>query len=191
MVSKTLLLLQEDSFPQFNKATFVKASSSKRQRSERPTNMKSKRVPRAGLRRAKSLPAHLQENDYTGKPLFWFARNAAPRKVPYQNLPAFKPNGEQEQGEATKPPRPLMSRLLGTGRRKLARGSNDEQPVVAQHTRNDSFETASTITQDDFIDDNDETFVDYSDDEEDPIDEEDEGGEDTLRGLSFLEEGRE
>mmetsp|Transcript_2114 Transcript_2114/g.4608 ORF Transcript_2114/g.4608 Transcript_2114/m.4608 type:complete len:196 (+) Transcript_2114:177-764(+) len=195
MVTKTLLL-QDDKVSQFNRPTFLKASSWMQPRSERPTTMKTKttRVPRASLRRTKSLPAQLDVNEYTGRHLFWFTRNVASRrKVPDQNSLSSKPEQEQEGvSQAAKPPRPLMSRLFGvapvSGRKMMRRSIG--QPFLVPDTRNDSFETTSTITMDEYIDDNDETFANYSDDDdEDELMEcEDEG---VLRGLSFLEEERE
>ena len=195
MVSK-YLLLQDETVPHSNRATFLKTSSGKRQRSEQPTTMKTKEtsVPRAGLRRAKSLPTQLDENEYSGKHLFWFARNATLRqKVSNQKCTPFKTEQRNERAsQVIKPPRPLMHRLFGVApaNRRIIKRRDIEQPSLASGKRADSFETASTITMDDDVDEDDEIFANYSDDEdEDDLIEED--GEGMLRGLSFLEEERE
>ena len=133
-------------------------------------------------RRSKSLPIHLQEDEYTGKPLFWFRRST--NKVPYHSMPAFPKTGESNEG---RPPRQLL-RLLSAPIRKMRQSRSLDQPFLEPETRTNSFETVTTAI-DEYMDDQDDTFVAYSDDEDDYLDDGDD--DETLRGLCFLEEERE
>lgn len=183
--------------------------SLKRPRSgERSTKMKSIAAP-LRLRRTKSMPTHLEENEYTGKPLFWFARRAV---VPYQNLPARGGSNDatttDDNGGSDRPPRPFI-RILGKIRCQASYRSSDAaaaatltgttEYLMKPDGWNDSLGgTVLTISssggdhanEDD--DDHSLTMVDYSDDEDESLyfdDASEDGG--VLRGLSFLEEERE
>lgn len=111
------------------------------------------------LRLTKSLPS---QKENMGKSIRWFRRSVQP--------PAPKPPTGPRTTNS-------LLRLLRAGYvRKCSQSTN--LPYLAMEDRNDSFETAATTV----VDENDDTLIEYSDDED--SDDEDE----ILWGLSILED---
>lgn len=154
------------------------------------------------LRRSKSMPVHLVDSEYTGKPLFWFRS----REVRYQNLTKQQESTREdldddhdgdeqhEQQKSRRPPRPFI-RILGKIRcapaTSTTMNSTKNIPFLKDEERNDSFGTVATASDNEY-EDNDPTLIDYSDDEEDySYCFDDASEDDTLRGLVFLEDDRE
>lgn len=210
MVSKTFAAMPTESFLKDHKLR--NSASLKRQRSDQrhrvvPHKLSSMRNIAAPmrLRRCKSMPSHLEKDEYTGKPLFWFARRA----VPYQNLQRQQEESRSGSSDSSsadtsseRPPLPFM-RIFRAPIQKIRchhRANDDDavvvdQPFLKTQDRTNSFGTATTAADDEnyYGQDNDLPMVEYSDDEdeEDFNYFDDASEDDMLRGLSFLDEERE